>query len=598
MLKTVVAIVLSVVAVALLSVPGLAKLEKAEMTTAAVIADAYSRGELSHAEMMLQKAYSVYAPWRVREDFVGGVTDKCGSPIVDELRLALPDLPVDVADEIRELRARPSCANYIETTHFRIHYDTSGTHAILSTAYRDAIATHAENVWNEEIVTMGFRSPPPDGSDPDGGGGNDLYDIYVQELGAGLYGYCQPTYYYSGGGYPANAATSYIVIDNNYPYSQFGYPDPVDPMKITVAHEFNHGVQGAHDVNEPTWYKECTSTWIEDVVYDGVNDYRNYLPYFMNNTYQSLNYNPSGGLRWYGVCAWNFYLYENYGYQIIVDNWYALEGSSNTFGLMDIVLGTYGSSMEEAYLDFAIWCWFCGTARDDGNHFEEGRYWDDISIMRGHNSYPTVIGVPTPGWEPDNYGCNYVVFNNTGGGYDGLLVEYDGPQPASTGNAAFLNYDSATGPTGEYGEIPLNGFGIGDLTVEGWDGMSQVGLVIANTDASADNMSYSYTASQVETGIGEGNSVVALKAASPNPFAETTSIAYSVPTGGGLVDIVVYDVNGREVRTLVHENKGGGAGTVVWDGLDNTGERVASGVYFAKLDVDGLTASGKLIMLK
>ena len=68
--------------------------------------------------------------------------------------------------------------------------------------------------------------------------------------------------------------------------------------------------------------------------------------------------------------------------------------------------------------------------------------------------------------------------------------------------------------------------------------------------------------------------------------------------GGGLVDIVVYDVNGREVRRLVHEQMGAGAGKAVWDGLDNSGENVASGVYFAKLDIDGLTASGKLIVLK
>ena len=42
----------------------------------------------------------------------------------------------------------------------------------------------------------------------------------------------------------------------------------------------------------------------------------------------------------------------------------------------------------------------------------------------------------------------------------------------------------------------------------------------------------------------------------------------------------------------------GGTGFAAWDGFDNAGRSVASGVYFAKLDIDGLTASGKLIMLK
>ncbi|HYW68663.1 MAG TPA: hypothetical protein VE960_03590, partial [bacterium] len=216
MRKLAVAILLSVVAVALLAVPGAAKLEKAEMTTAALIEDAFNRGALSREEMILQKAYALYAPEKVREDLGGMKIDKCGTGMDDEIRRALPDLPEAVAEEIRGLRARPVCQTYIETTNFRIHYDTSGPHTILSTGYRDAIATAAENVWNEEVTTMGFRAPPPDGGDPDGGGGNSKYDIYVQQLGTGLYGYCQGSYYYNDGpgGYPPNAATSYLVIDN------------------------------------------------------------------------------------------------------------------------------------------------------------------------------------------------------------------------------------------------------------------------------------------------------------------------------------------------------------------------------------------------
>ncbi len=125
MRKLAVALLLSVVAVALLAVPGAAKLEKAEMTTAAVIEDAFNRGDISRDEKILQQAYALYAPWKVREGLTGGKIDKCGSPMADEIRLALPDLPDAVADEIRGLRARPSNQTYIETTNFRIHYDTS-----------------------------------------------------------------------------------------------------------------------------------------------------------------------------------------------------------------------------------------------------------------------------------------------------------------------------------------------------------------------------------------------------------------------------------------------------------------------------------------
>ena len=64
------------------------------------------------------------------------------------------------------------------------------------------------------------------------------------------------------------------------------------------------------------------------------------------------------------------------------------------------------------------------------------------------------------------------------------------------------------------------------------------------------------------------------------------------------VEITIYDVAGREVRTLVGEKLQAGDGVAVWDGLDGRGEKVASGVYFARLNIDGLTASGKLMYLK
>jgi hypothetical protein len=384
------------------------------------------------------------------------------------------------------------------------------------------------------------------------------------------------------------------VIENDW--TGFSHT-PTECAQITVAHEFNHACQAAHDINEDTWYKEATSTWIEDILYDSVNDYRNYLSYFLSRLYQSLNYNPGGGLRWYGACAWNFYLAENFGNDIVVDNWWQMEGGGSTYTQLDIVLSANGSSLEESYFDFAVWCWFTGS-RNDGNHFEEGGYWYTASIMRGHISYPIAIGGPAPGWEPDGYGCNYITMNNTGGGYDGLLVSYDGPALASTPNRAFVNYRASGGAYNEYGEISLNPWGLGELTVAGWDNMQYVGLVVVNTSTSTANMNYSYNAEQVDTGVEDGSFAFGLRAASPNPFSETTSIAYSVPSGGGLVDIVVYDVNGREVRSLVCERMVGGAGHAVWDGLDNAGERVASGVYFTKLDIDGLTASGKLIVLK
>jgi hypothetical protein len=587
---------LAVALVALLvAAPAGARIDRAAATSRAVIDDAYRSGEIDHSRMILLKAYALFAPSKLPEAYRGGRIDKCGVPMIDEIDGALPDLPPDVAAEIRGLRDRPVLTDYVDTEHFRIHYNTTGTHKILGwpdTTYRDAIETAAELSWSEEVDGLGFSPPPSDGSDPDGGGGNGLYDIYVQNL-SGVYGYTE--YSYNVPSTPQTDATSFVVIDNDY--AGFGYPDPQDPMKVTVAHEFNHACQAAYDYTEGVWYKECSSVYMEDYVYDSINDYRQYISFFFNSPYRCLEYSSDpSGLRIYGSCVWNFYLAENFGPELLVENWEECEGSLSTTDEIDVVLGRHGSSMADAFAGFARWNFFTGL-RDDGNHYDEGYAWGSPAVTATYNSYPVVDGAPNATYRPDHYGANYINLANLGSTATGLDIAYDGPQPGSTPSSAYTCYRKTDTSTGEYGGISLNLMGNGSITVEGWDEMSYVYLIVCNLTDNVDDMSYTFDADEVETGIGE-TAVLALHPASPNPFRESTSIAYSVPNSGGHVDIRIYDVAGREVRTLVSEDMAAGSGVAVWDGLDNEGRSVATGVYFARLDVDGLTASGKLMALK
>ena len=85
----------------------------------------------------------------------------------------------------------------------------------------------------------------------------------------------------------------------------------------------------------------------------------------------------------------------------------------------------------------------------------------------------------------------------------------------------------------------------------------------------------------------------------PNPFNPTTRITYFVPDGGPrAVRLVVYDVRGARVRTLVNEAQPGGKYAKVWDGLNDGGNSVSSGVYFYRLTQPGYTATKKMILLK
>lgn len=86
----------------------------------------------------------------------------------------------------------------------------------------------------------------------------------------------------------------------------------------------------------------------------------------------------------------------------------------------------------------------------------------------------------------------------------------------------------------------------------------------------------------------------------PNPFNPTTSIEYLVPEVGPAqhVALIVYDVSGARVRTLVNEKKVSGRFKVEWDGRDDKGNPVSTGIYFYRLQTTGFSASKKMLLLK
>jgi V8-like Glu-specific endopeptidase len=83
----------------------------------------------------------------------------------------------------------------------------------------------------------------------------------------------------------------------------------------------------------------------------------------------------------------------------------------------------------------------------------------------------------------------------------------------------------------------------------------------------------------------------------PNPSNPTTTIAFSLEDGAS-VHLAVYDVSGRRVRELVNERRDAGAYKIEWDGKDDTGAAVASGVYFCRLVAGSFTETRKMTILK
>jgi len=106
-----------------------------------------------------------------------------------------------------------------------------------------------------------------------------------------------------------------------------------------------------------------------------------------------------------------------------------------------------------------------------------------------------------------------------------------------------------------------------------------------------------HVASSVEL-IGGAGLTYELTQNYPNPFNPSTSIQFTIPRQEN-VSLRIYDIHGREVRTLI----GGqqympGSYRIEWDGRDNFGRRVASGIYFSRVQAGHFSAARKMSLLK
>jgi len=91
--------------------------------------------------------------------------------------------------------------------------------------------------------------------------------------------------------------------------------------------------------------------------------------------------------------------------------------------------------------------------------------------------------------------------------------------------------------------------------------------------------------------------VLALLPAQPNPSAGGTMLAFRLPQGGE-ASLGIYDMNGRPVRSLHNGALGAGLHTRTWDGRDAEGRPLPDGVYFYRLEADGLRLSDKVTIVR
>ncbi len=135
-------------------------------------------------------------------------------------------------------------------------------------------------------------------------------------------------------------------------------------------------------------------------------------------------------------------------------------------------------------------------------------------------------------------------------------------------------------------------------------GTATVEVTVTNLANTSDVKVLTYTATATTTTSGAstpGASSFNLAQNYPNPFSNSkssmTTIGYSLAVPG-YASMKVYNLLGKEIRTLVNESRPAGRSTAVWDGRDNSGKPVAPGVYLYKLSSGTQSFSRRLSLTR
>ncbi|MDQ3876241.1 MAG: hypothetical protein M3322_11980 [Actinomycetota bacterium] len=165
------------------------------------------------------------------------------------------------------------------TAHFCVHYvrttvdapplrDGNGNG---TPDWVETTASVLEFIWGKEVDEYGFRPPKSDlallNHGPDA-----RFDVYLAEIvDRSVLGFCAPE---PPQNYEFWDVPGYCVLDNDYSPAQIGPPGLGGriELEMTAVHEFFHAIQFAYDYGDDPWLLEGTATWVEDEVYERVNE--------------------------------------------------------------------------------------------------------------------------------------------------------------------------------------------------------------------------------------------------------------------------------------------------------------------------------------
>jgi len=414
-----------------------------------------------------------------------------------------------------------------------------------------------------ELNTELFGTPPDVDND------SLIYILLLDIKGEGIAGY-----FWAGNQvctYPHSNCKEMIYIDTRYEH-KCG----------TIAHEFQHMIHWKHDRDEATWVNEGCSCfaefWVGDCEWTG--------RYYLDSTDISLIGWDNTLAHYDKVFLWTLYFYERFGEEAITT---LVNRPENSYTGVNGALSQLGYS--ETFTD-VLQDWAIANFVDNPDvSFYEGKYGYiniDVPSARmaaGHFSYPVDDSSTL-----SNAGVDYI---NFGFPPDSLNINFNG---YNFGN--YYRYYVYLLPANSRNDIiQVDRMSLDD----NWDGTYSAitmnyNFIFMVVVGGIHTRGYNYSTSTY-TGVVESAKLevdtlrIKLFQNYPNPFNSLTAISYLLPESVGpyrsAVSLRIYDLTGGLVRTLVDECQSPGFYTVRWDGKDDLGRKLSSGVYLYKLSING-----------
>ena len=487
---------------------------------------------------------------------------------------------------------------------FHIFYDSTGNNepALLdvysrripnsSRAYVDSVGKYFNYSWDYLVNSLGYE-PPPFQS------GNSYYNVYIQELG---YNYGETVFEPSDliNNFNPPRYTSYIRIENEF---KGFYSEGIAGLKVTSAHELHHAFQiGSYGYwGSEIYIYEITSTWMEDVVYDDVNDYYCYLrdPYTPRKgqfLLPDVSFTSSDAQVTYSRAIWGKFIEKRFSRDVMRKTWEYIR-QEHSLQAIDNALKDVGSEFRKAFFEWTLWNLHTGPTCDTVKYYTEGKNYPEIRkralIDYSHvaRAFIDSIDALSSSYRPLcilnslNDSCNtnpdmMIVVSNLNKNY-----AYNSPiklpflyELKDSSDASFQQL-----PKGIYGR--LNVSDPQNWTSIGIDSLSRDTIII------------------IESHLPD-------VFVCPNPFYAVRDryIYFRLPKSKSTAAILSIFTSGldkifsRELLLNTTPCRQGtewlGGSGLQWDGYDNSALRVPTGIYFYIIMIDDKTYTGKFALIE